>query len=115
MNLSVPISVKSSKYSQDGKAYKIDLIQSKNTVIFSVKDMNEIDRFYKLELGFEDIQNKNLNFRIYKNTLEFINALKNFVSNKNVSFGKKEDSLIFKITNKDEIIKKKLSRNKNGC
>ena len=127
MDSSAPVSVKSSEYSQDGKTYKIDLSQRINTVIFSVKDIIEIASFYKLEIGFEDIQNKNINFRIYKTTVEFINALVNFISNKNVSFEKKKDSLIFNIfifnimngnkekisfelkkienTNKDEIIK----------
>ena len=49
MDLSAPVSVKSREYSQDGKTYKLDLAQSIKTVIFSVKDINEIDRFYKLE------------------------------------------------------------------
>ena len=90
MDTSAPVSVKSSEYSQDGKTYKIDLSQRINTVIFSVKDIIEIASFYKLEIGFEDIQNKNINFRIYKTTVEFINALVNFISNKNVSFEKKK-------------------------
>lgn len=49
MDSSAQISMKSKEYSQDGKIYKIDLAQSIKTVIFSVKDINEIDRFYKLE------------------------------------------------------------------
>jgi len=127
MDSSPPVSIKSIEYSQDGKTYKIDLAQRVNTIIFSVKDINEIDKFYKLEIGFEDIQNKNITFRIYKSVVEFINALENFISNKNVSLEKKENSLIFNIfifnimngnkeiinfelkktenTNKDEIIK----------
>jgi len=119
--------MKSIEYSQDGKTYKIDLAQRVNTVKLNVKDINEIDKFYKLEIGFEDIQNKNITFRIYKSIVEFINALENFISNKNVSLEKKGNSLIFNIfifnimngnkekiifeltktenTNKDEIIK----------
>jgi len=127
MDSSAPVSIKSIEYSQDGKTYKIDLAQRVNTVIFSVKDINEIDKFYKLEIGFEDIQNKIITFRIYKSVVEFTNALENFISNKNVSLEKKGNSLIFNIfifnimngnkeiinfelkktenTNKDEIIK----------
>jgi len=58
MDSSTPVSVKSREYSQYGKTYKIDLAQRQKTVIFLVKDINEIDRFYKLEIGFEDMQNK---------------------------------------------------------
>ena len=114
------------EYKQDGKNYKLELSQNLNNILFLIKDINEINENYKLEVSFEDIQNKNISFRIYKNIEELINSIQQFILNKNISLIKNNNGLtldlfIYNImgnkekvsfefnktenTNKDEIIK----------
>ena len=49
---------KSINFIQDDKTYKIELSQNSNNVLISIKDLNRIDVYYKLEISVEDIQKK---------------------------------------------------------
>ena len=49
---------KSIDFIQNDKTYKIQLIQNSNNVFISIKDLNRIDVYYKLEISVEDIQKK---------------------------------------------------------
>ena len=103
------------------------LVQNLNNVLFTIKDINKINEIFKLEISFEDIQKKNLTFRIYKTIEEFINSFEQFILNNNISIKENNNGLILDLyifnimngnkekvtfefnkienTNKDEIIK----------
>ena len=122
-----PTFSKKIEFTQDEKIYKIELIQKKNNILFSVKDIDEINDYYMLEISFEDILKKNLVFKIYNNIEELMNAIEQFIINKNILLTKNNNGLILDLfvynimtgnkekvifelnktenTNKDEIIK----------
>jgi len=60
------------EFKQDDHTYNIELVQNLNDLIFSIRDINKIDEYYKLEISFEDIQKKNLAFKIYTTIEELI-------------------------------------------
>ena len=119
--------MKEIEFTQDEKKYIIELSKNSNNGILTIKDLNSLDSYYKLEITLNDIQNKNQMFLIYKSLEEFINSLEGFIANKNISIKDNNYNLILEIfvfnfmngnkekvsfelnkvenTNKDEIIK----------
>ena len=119
--------IKELEYTKEEKKYKIELSKKSNKAIITIKDINQIDSYYKCEIPLEDIQNKNQIFRLYKSIDEFINILEGFIVNNNVSITENNKTLFLQIfifnfmngnketinlefnkvenTNKDEIIK----------
>ena len=119
--------IKELEYTKEEKKYKIEISKNSNKAIISIKDINQIDSYYKCEIQLEDIQNKNQIFRLYKSIDEFINILEGFIVNNNVSIKENNKTLFLEIfvfdflngnketinfefnkvenTNKDEIIK----------
>jgi hypothetical protein len=115
------------EFTEDEKKYKIELSKNSNNAIFTIKDLNSLDSYYKLEVTLNDIQNKNQMFLIYKSVEEFINSLEGFIANKNISIKDNNNNLILELfvfnfmngnkekvsfelnkvenTNKDEIIR----------
>lgn len=96
MLTSKPNLSKNFEFQQDDKTYKIELFKNINNIIFSIKDINEINEYYKLEISFEDIQKKNIAFRIY-NIDELINTIEQFILNKNISFKINNNDLILNL------------------
>ena len=119
--------IKELEYTKEEKKYKIEISKNSNKAIITIKDINQIDSYYKCEIQLEDIQNKNQIFRLYKSIDEFINILEGFIVNNNVSIKENYKNLFLEIfvfnflngnketinfefnkvenTNKDEIIK----------
>ena len=89
--------LKELEFTQDEKKYKIELSKNSNNAILTIKDLNIIKSYYKLEITLEDIQNKNQMFRIYKSIEEFINSLEGFISNKNVAIKENNNNLNLEI------------------
>ena len=89
--------LKELEFTQDEKKYKIELSKNSNNAILTIKDLNIIKSYYKLEITLEDIQNKNQMFRIYKSIEEFINSLEGFISNKNVTIKQYNNNLNLEI------------------
>ena len=80
---------------QEEKTYRIELsINSNNILSIFIKDTNTIDEYYKLEITFEAIQNKNATFRMYKNLEAFIILIEQIILNKNASIKENNNSLI---------------------
>ena len=80
---------------QEEKTYRIELsINSNNILSIYIKDTNKIDEYYKLEITFEAIQNKNATFKMYKNLEAFIILIEQIILNKNASIKENNNSLI---------------------
>ena len=129
MSAPKPIGIisKTIDFIQDEKIYKIELSQNINNVLFTINDTNKIEEYYNLEIPFEDIQKKNITFKIYTTIEELIDSIEKMILNKNISLKKKYNGLeldlfVFNVmngnkekvsfelnkkenTNKDEIIK----------
>ena len=63
--------MKEIEFTQDEKKYIIELSKNSNNGILTIKDLNSLDSYYKLEITLNDIQNKNQMFLIYKSVEEF--------------------------------------------